>query len=146
MIAAFDEKQYALQKGVINTALGNLYANQYTLASTAKQTLDEVSQALQSTGQSLPSGLAAPNPETAKANAEKAYAAAEQALDSVVNATGNVPGTKELKANALASLMIARFSHYELTLDDATRAKLKDDIARAKEAAIGVPPSLRDIR
>lgn len=145
MMAAFDEKQYAIQKGVVNTALGNLYANQYTLASHAKQALDEVAQALQTGGQTVPGGLAAPNPDAAKAGAEKAYAAAEQALESVVNATGNTPGSKEMKANALASLMITRYGHYELTLDDATRARLKDDVARAKEASIPVPNSVNGI-
>lgn len=148
VIAAFNEKQYALQKGNIQTALGNLYADQYTLESHAKQTLDEVAQALQATGQSVPSGMAAPSPDAAKASAEKAYAAAEQSLESVVNATGggNIAGSKDLKSNALASLLMARYGHYELTLDDATHARLKEDIARAKEAAITVPPSLRDIK
>jgi hypothetical protein len=146
MMAAFDEKQYAIQKGVINTALGNLYANQYTLDSHAKQALDEVAQALQATGQTMPSGLAAPNPDAAKAGAEKAYAVAEQALESVVNATGNTAGSKEFKANALESLMMARYGHYELALDDAVRTRLKEDIARAKEAAVPVPNSLRGIQ
>jgi chromosome segregation ATPase len=144
LMAGFDETQYTLQKGNINIALGNVLADEAVLDAHVKQTLDALSAAMQASGQPA-AGFSPPNPDTAKASAEKAYKDAEQALESVVNAKGNVEGIQAMKNAGLSSLLMARFGHYQLTLDDLTRAQLRDDISRAKESSVPVPNSLRGI-
>ena len=141
--SAFDENQYLLQKGNILVALANINADETTLNMQVKQTMDALTQALQASGQTASTGITVPDPAAAKASAEKAYKDAEAALESVVNAKGNFEGKQAITSAGLSSLLMARFGHYQLTLDADTRARLRDDMARAKESSVSLPMSLR---
>lgn len=107
LIAAYDENQYALQKGMIDATLANLYQDEALLDQDVANTSDLLTKSTTAAGLSAPE-LPKADPATASANASKAMADAEKSLESVVGARSNSPGMKEMKEAATEALRIAR--------------------------------------
>lgn len=143
LIALYDENQYLLQQGNAQNALADLYAGQVLELQHRKQSMDDLAKVLQGSGLQAPAQL--PTADAAKAtdDATKAYKDAEATLDKVSNATSLTPDLQVNKNAGLVGLLHALLGRYELTHD----AKAKEDFnlgrARAKEASLELPSTLK---
>ncbi len=143
LLGAYDANQYALQQGIAQNALADLYAGQVVELQHRKQVLDSLAKTLQASGLSLPADLVVGDVSKSVDDAVKAYKMAEGILDLVATATQNTDNLQIIKNSARIGLMHAHLGRYQLTHEDGAKTLFKQDQVLAKEANIDLPPTLR---
>ena len=143
LLAAYDANQYALQQGVAQNALADLYAGQVVELQHRKQVLDVLAKTLQAGGLTLPADLVVGDVSKSVDDAVRAYKLAEGILEPVSTATQNTDNLQLTKNSARIGLLHAHLGRYQLTRDEEAKTLFKQDQVQAKEANIDLPPTLR---
>ena len=143
LLGVYDANQFALQQGIAQNALTDLYAGQVIELQHRKQVLDNLAKTLQASGLSLPAELVVGDVSKAVDDATRSYKSAEGILDAVATASQNSDNIQIIKDSARIGLMHAHLGRYQLTRDDEAKTLFKQDQVMALEAHIELPPALR---